>query len=118
MIDKNVLPSRHRAPCQSVSTGDAVTYTLTTASLIQMVNLSTNLINNTTAQVFRASFHVSLRFATRAFAARGAAKVRSIYFGESHRPRRRNALFCERPSPASIPKRYERQTTVPGSCHL
>jgi hypothetical protein len=53
MIDKNVLPSRHRAPCQSVSTGDAVTYTLTTASLIQMVNLSTNLINNTTAQVFR-----------------------------------------------------------------
>jgi hypothetical protein len=34
-------------------TGDAVSYTMKTASLVKSVNLSVNLINNCTAQVFR-----------------------------------------------------------------
>jgi hypothetical protein len=34
-------------------TGDTVTYTLTTAKLVQSVNLSAALINSCTAQVFR-----------------------------------------------------------------
>jgi len=34
-------------------TGDTVTYSLKTAMLVQMVNLSVNLINTSTAQVFR-----------------------------------------------------------------
>ena len=33
--------------------GDAVSYTLTTASLVQSINMSVGLINNFTAQVVR-----------------------------------------------------------------
>jgi hypothetical protein len=35
------------------NTGDLVTFTLTTAMMMNLVNLSMKLVNNTTAQVFR-----------------------------------------------------------------